>query len=158
MGRALFPPDRSRRSRAQFCPAATVLTGSPDFNSRYGRTSLHRLEGDDRARIPQPSSFRRVAGGGEQRRASAFAAGGDDVNRLIVSVRLGGDFAAIVGDCPIVSSNSPRRAATAGSKLPGLTGTLLLCLRRVKIVPPLGSQIGLPEVSLSKAIKPSTTV
>src|SRR5262245_35051275 len=37
VGRALFPPDRSRRSRAQFCSTAEVLTGSPDFNSRHGR-------------------------------------------------------------------------------------------------------------------------
>src|SRR6516162_11204616 len=101
MGRTLLPPDRSRRSRAELCPTAAVMTGSPDLNPRHGRISLDRFEGGYRARIPQPWSFRGAAGSGEQPRTSPFGAGGDDLHRHVISARLDSDFAATVGDRPI---------------------------------------------------------
>jgi hypothetical protein len=111
-----------------------------------GFTSI-AFEGDDRARIPQPSSFRRVTGGGEQYRASTFGAGGDDVHRHFVDARLDSSFTAIVGDRPIAHTAVRGRGhwPPQGVFPVSSEGALLLGLRRVQIVSPLGSYIGLSK-------------
>src|SRR5262249_20300625 len=115
---------------------------------------------DDRARIPQPSSFRRVTGGGEQYRASPFGAGGDDVRRHVVSARLDSSFAAIVGDRPIAQTAvRGRRAPPAAGVFPSrLRRALLLRWHGVQFVWSLGGGVGFFEVGLGKAVEASTAI